>query len=476
MNITVSDNLKGLDGWVFLPHKTDSAKGEMAKAPRQDLPLPASEWAIDAEACFPTIDEVIYKAAPVKKQGVDGAVAFQDALGKGLKYLTSRKVQTVGVVLPKNGDVAPNMFAALFETPLLMTHDVCPYKTKPDAKKHLKFKEVRFIAADKKQAASLQKTLAAAKAMVEGINLTRYLVDEPANIMTPQKLAQKALELKKDGVKVSLLPAAVLKKMGGVQAVAAGSQHAPEFIVLELNPGKSKPVLLVGKAVTFDTGGISLKPGDLMWEMKGDMGGGAAVIGTMKALAKLGCKKRVIGLVPAVENMPDGKAVKPGDVITMLDGQTVEVLNTDAEGRLILADALVYGQQFKPEYTIDLATLTGAIIIALGTRFTGLFCNDGNLQQRLVDAGKASHDLMWPMPVHPMFVEEMKSGFADWKNLGGRKGGACLAAGFLSQFVTGPWAHLDIAGTAAQEKEKSYLPKGAGTGMGVKLLAHLIMS
>ncbi|MBI3038988.1 hypothetical protein HYY75_08065 [bacterium] len=195
----------------------------------------------------------------------------------------------------------------------------------------------------------------------------------------------------------------------------------------------------------------------------------------MQALARLGCKRRIIGLIPAVENMPDGKAYRPGDVVKIFDGQTVEIISTDAEGRLILADALAYGMAFNPEFTIDLATLTGAMVMALGNTYSGLFCNDDSLREKILNSAKYSRELVWPMPLHKDFTEDIKSKFADLKNSGyPRKGGACQGASFLQEFVKGPWAHLDIAGSAHSTKERSYLPKAA-TGVGVRLLTQLLL-
>lgn len=482
MKIQISDRWNGLDGLVFLPVKPADANVPNAMPAFKNLPVTKEEWAAETESCWSQNGTVIVKTAPIALgkpvPTTEGLTSWSiaEAAGKALRTLSTRKIKKAGIFLPalKDADIAA--LEAVLEVPDLLTYDTAPYKSKLDAKKSFAIAEITFLTPDAALRTRLSKALAKARALAGAVNLTRRLADEPGNFMTPQKMAAEALKLASPRLSVKKLDNATLKKMGGVQAVGAGSQHQPEFIVMELNPkAKGRPLALVGKGVTFDTGGISIKPGDLMWEMKGDMAGGAAVIGAMKALDALGCKKRVIALIPMVENMPDGKAIKPGDVITHLDGQTTEVLNTDAEGRLILADALAYAQKFDPLWTIDLATLTGAIIIALGPRYTGLFCNAPKLQQQIMAAAATAGELLWPMPLHPSFAEEMKSSFADWKNLGGaRKGGACTAAGFLSGFAKGDWAHLDIAGPAMAEKETPWMLKGGATGHGVRLLAALV--
>lgn len=475
MKIQISDRWSGLDGLVFLPVKPVDGKVPTALPMFKNLPISKAEWNSETEGCWNLDGVSIVKTAPVTQNGNTTSWAFAEAIGKALRTLSTRGVKRAGVFLPALDEVGEASLMAILQVPDLLTYDLAPYKSKDDAKKLFSIREIVFVTPDKKVRALLEKALDKARVIAGAVNVARMLADEPANSLTPQKFAAAALAQKSSRLSVKKLDNAVLKKMGGVQSVCAGSQHQPEFVIMELNPkAKGRPVVIIGKGVTFDTGGISIKPADLMWEMKGDMAGGAAIIGAMKALDGLGCQKRVIGLVPMVENMPDGKSVKPGDVITHFDGQTTEVLNTDAEGRLILADALAYAQQFNPLWTIDLATLTGAIVVALGSRFTGMFCNAPNLQDSLQKAAAASGDLIWPMPLHPSFVEEMKSSFADWKNLGNRKGGACTAAGFLSAFAKGDWAHLDIAGTAEAEKENPWTNKSGATGVGVRLLASLI--
>jgi leucyl aminopeptidase len=315
-----------------------------------------------------------------------------------------------------------------------------------------------------------------ARAIAEGILFAKDLGNLPGNYCTPTYLAEQALELgKRHGLRVEVLEQKEIEKlgMGSFLAVAKGSTQPPKLIVIEYNGGKkdAPPVALVGKGITFDTGGISIKPAAEMDEMKFDMCGAASVFGTMKAIALMRLPLNVVGVVPATENMPDGNAVKPGDVVTTMSGQTVEILNTDAEGRLILCDALTYVEKYKPAAVVDIATLTGAMVIALGHVATGLFANSDPLARELIQAGETAWDRAWHMPLWDDYQEQLKSNFADFPNIGSRAGGSITAACFLSRFTkTYPWAHLDIAGTAW----KSGAEKGA-TGRPVSLLVHFLI-
>ena len=315
-----------------------------------------------------------------------------------------------------------------------------------------------------------------ALAIAEGVRLARDLGNLPANVCTPAYLAGEAESLAKHhGLHCEVLGEKELEKlgMGAFLAVARGSRQPPRLIVLEHRGARKKdeaPVVLVGKGVTFDTGGISLKPAAEMDEMKFDMCGAASVLGTMKAVALMKLPLNVVGVVPATENMPGGNAVKPGDIVTTMSGQTVEILNTDAEGRLILCDALTWAERYKPAAVVDIATLTGAMVIALGHVATGLFANTDSLARELVQAGEASWDRAWHLPLWDDYQEALKSNFADIPNIGSRAGGAITAACFLERFAKSyPWAHLDIAGTAW----KSGTEKGA-TGRPVALLANFL--
>ncbi|HET6787047.1 MAG TPA: leucyl aminopeptidase, partial [Aquabacterium sp.] len=310
------------------------------------------------------------------------------------------------------------------------------------------------------------------------VNLARELGNRPGNHCTPTTLAQEARQLGKafKHLKVEVLDRPALEKlgMGSFLSVTNGSAQPPRFIILryEGGPKGQAPVVLVGKGITFDTGGISLKPGADMDEMKFDMGGAASVLGTFRAVAELRPKVNLIGLVPTCENMPSGTATKPGDVVTSMSGQTIEVLNTDAEGRLILCDALTYAERFKPAVVVDIATLTGACVIALGGVHSGLFSADDELATALQTAGAEALDTAWRMPLDEEYGEALKSNFADMGNVGGRAGGAITAAVFLSKFTQAyRWAHLDIAGTAW----KSGAAKG-GTGRPVPLLTQFVLS
>jgi len=313
------------------------------------------------------------------------------------------------------------------------------------------------VAAAAKAEASVRKGFKQGEALANGAALMRNLANLPGNVCTPTYLGKTAEGLarthKSLKVKVLGLPEIEREKMGCFLAVTQGSEEPPRFIVIEHRHPKAKgaPVVLVGKGITFDTGGISLKDPPTMDEMKFDMSGAACVIGTMNAVAELNLPVHVVGIVAACENMPDGRAIKPGDIVTSAQGLTVEILNTDAEGRLILCDALHYAKRFKPEVVIDMATLTGAIVVALGVHHTGVFSNTDSLARELVDCGIAADDRAWHMPVGDEYGDQLKSNFADMANVAGRDGGSCTAAAFLAKFTQGlTWAHLDIAGTAYQ--------------------------
>jgi leucyl aminopeptidase len=308
-----------------------------------------------------------------------------------------------------------------------------------------------------KSAAAVQKGFTQGSALAAGAALMRNLANLPGNVCTPSYLGRTALDLAKSykslRVKVLGLPEIKKEKMGCFLAVTQGSEEPPRFLVIEHRHPRAKnaPVVLVGKGITFDTGGISLKDPPTMDEMKFDMSGAACVLGTMKAVGELNLPLNVVGIVAACENMPDGKAIKPGDIVTSAAGLTVEILNTDAEGRLILCDALHYARRFKPDVVIDMATLTGAIVVALGVHHTGVFANDDALAREIVDCGLAVDDRAWHMPLTEEYGEQLKSNFADMANVAGRDGGSCTAAAFLAKYTQGlTWAHLDIAGTAYQ--------------------------
>ena len=321
-----------------------------------------------------------------------------------------------------------------------------------------------------------ERALREGEAIGHGMSLARDLGNLPGNVCTPEYLATRARDMAKAvGIKCEVLERADCEalKMGSFLSVANGSRQAPKFIILEYRGGKDdeKPIVLIGKGVTFDTGGISLKAGEGMDEMKFDMCGAASVLGAMQAAATLKLPLNLVVLVPATENMPGGAATKPGDIVNTMSGQTVEILNTDAEGRLILCDALTYAERYEPRCVLDVATLTGACVVALGHVATGLFSNNDTLAREVLAAGDAAHDRAWHMPLWDDYQEQLKSNFADMANIGGRPAGSVTAACFLSRFAKKfDWAHLDIAGTAW----KSGVSKGA-TGRPVSLLTHFLI-
>jgi leucyl aminopeptidase len=316
-------------------------------------------------------------------------------------------------------------------------------------------------------------------AIAAGQTFTRGLQVLPGNVCTPAYLGKTAEELAgRHGFAATVLDLAAIKKegMGGLLCVAQGSAEEPRFIVLEYQGGTGAPVVLVGKGVTFDTGGISIKPAQNMEEMKYDMSGAAAVLGAFETLGRLKPKVNVVGLIPSTENMPSGTALKPGDVVKSHFGKTIEIINTDAEGRLILCDALSYARRFKPACVIDAATLTGAIVVALGHTASGLMGTDDALVEEIRRAGDRAGERVWPLPLWDEYRDLVKSDIADVKNSGGRPAGSISAGWFLREFVNGyPWAHLDIAGTAYTDREDAAVVKGP-TGVGVRLFTEFVLS
>ena len=317
--------------------------------------------------------------------------------------------------------------------------------------------------------------------IAQAASFARDLVNHPSNVVTPTRLSEEARSIAKQfGLRIQVLNRANAKKlgMGSFLGVAQGSEEPPKFIFLEYRGRRSpkQPIVLVGKSVTFDSGGISLKPGEKMEQMKGDMAGGAAVLGIFKAVAGLKLPVSLIGILPATENMPSGNAIKPGDVLTSLSGLTIEVINTDAEGRLILADALTFASRYDPAMIIDLATLTGAVVIALGHHATGIMGNNPKLIQGLKEAGLRSGERLWELPMWDEYSNQIKSDVADVKNVGGRPAGTITAGAFLEKFVGDHhWAHLDIAGTSWIDENRPISTRGA-TGVGVRLLTQFLSS
>ncbi len=319
------------------------------------------------------------------------------------------------------------------------------------------------------------------KALADGVMLARDLVNEPANYLGPVEFAERASALSEVGVEVEVLEPKDLKKhkMGALLAVAQGSVRPARVVVMKWMGGKKDdaPLAFVGKGVVFDTGGISIKPASGMEDMKGDMGGAACVVGLMHALAARKAKVNAVGIIGCVENMPSGEATRPGDIVTSMSGQTIEVLNTDAEGRLVLSDIMWYVQErYQPKMMVDLATLTGAIMIALGKSFAGVFCNNDELAEGIEAASASTGEKTWRMPLDKSYQKMIDSKNADVKNLGGRWGGACTAAAFLERFVKEkdtPWAHIDLAGTA-MDAPRNEINQSWGSGWGVRLLDRLV--
>lgn len=403
----------------------------------------------------------------------------------GIAAGKARDAESVTVYLDAAGLEVTGQAAADFALGMhLGAYRFDTYKTKKDeddprangnSKKQVK---VSIVTADIVAAKSAHSD---SEAVADGVILARDLVNEPANILGPVEFAEKAKALEKLGVEVEILTEREMKRLGmaALLGVAQGSERPPRLAIMQWNGGKPKdrPVAFVGKGVVFDTGGISIKPAAGMEDMKGDMGGAAAVIGLMHVLASRKAKVNAVGILGLVENMPDGKAQRPGDIVTSMSGQTIEVINTDAEGRLVLCDALWYcNDRFKPQFVIDLATLTGAIMVALGSHHAGLFSNDDALAERLTAAGLATNERVWRMPLGKEYDKMIDSKFADMKNTGGRYAGSITAAQFLQRFVKDtPWAHLDVAGTAMGSPTDE-INQSWGSGFGVRLLDQLVRS
>ncbi|MFP6771102.1 MAG: leucyl aminopeptidase [Alphaproteobacteria bacterium] len=402
--------------------------------------------------------------------------------GSAVQRLSGSGVKTISIACdPVKGaevDMAQSA-ASLAYGARLASYRFDKYRTTLKAKDKPSVTAVTVLAKGKSNVAAARKEFKSLDAIAVGVFMTRDLVSEPANILYPESMAKECRTLAKLGVKVEVLGEARMAKlgMGALLGVGQGSRRESQLVIMtwQGTNAKTKPVAFVGKGVTFDTGGISLKPGPGMEMMKWDMGGAGAVIGLMKALAGRKAKANVIGVVGLVENMPDGNAQRPGDVVTSMSGQTIEILNTDAEGRLVLADALWYTQnRFKPQFMVNLATLTGAIIVALGHEHAGMFSNDDKLSEQLSDAGEEVDEKVWRMPLSEAYDKKINCAIADMKNIGGRDAGSTTAAQFLQRYVNKvPWAHLDIAGTAWADKGKPTVPKG-GTGWGVRMLDRLV--
>lgn len=399
--------------------------------------------------------------------------------GKSLKSAGAKRIATI-LHGAGAGGIAPQAVAqAIAEGSILGLYTFNRHKSKISDKKEIK--ELLIVEREPKGFGRLRKAIHTGSVMAYAAVLARDMVNEPSNFMTPFDMAEKATEIaRKSRMEIEVLEKEQMVElgMGGLLGVAQGSQQPPKFIIMKYhgNSGSEKTLGIVGKGLTFDSGGISIKPSTKMDEMKGDMAGGASVIATMSAIGQLKPSINVTGIIPATENLPSGTAYKPGDIIRAMNGKTIEVLNTDAEGRLILADALSYATAHKLSPIVDIATLTGACQIALGDICSGLFSNNQRFAEKIIRAGDQAGERIWQMPMYDDYSELIKSDIADIKNTGGRGGGAITAAKFLAEFVgKTPWAHLDIAGTFMLEKNRGYFPKGA-TGIPVRTLINLTLA
>jgi leucyl aminopeptidase len=401
------------------------------------------------------------------------------AFAKALQHLRNLNIKEAATsinlnLIPRKKD---QVAQAVAEGSLLGLYQYTPFKTV--GREDLKDMEQLNIITDEKDFSVIESAIKKAQIITQAVYFARDLVSAPSNEMTPSIMAQKAREIaRRKNVSCKVLDKEKMKEMGmnALLAVASGSNEEPKFIILEYSGGKKSaaPIVLVGKGLTFDSGGISIKPSDKMEEMKSDMSGGAAVMGVIMAAADLHLSLNIIGFIPATENMPGGTAYKPGDILKSYSGKTIEVLNTDAEGRLILADALAYASEFKPEVVIDVATLTGACIVALGDDVIGMLGTDDKLKSEIDRAAQTTGELVWELPLWEGYHELIKSDIADYKNSSGRSAGTITAAAFLSKFTgDAPWVHLDIAGPAWTNKEKTYIPKGA-SGVAVRLLVEFL--
>ncbi len=421
------------------------------------------------------IKRVLLVANGEKETTAKTTLKTLEGVAAALKNLSATKVCVVLESIQSGDQTTPWVTEKLVQAIEAQTYTFNEFKS--GDKKPVKEKDWQFVvAADEKKSAEL--AMKRGVATVQGIALTKNLGNLPGNVCTPTYLAKQAKELGKkySHIKTSVLDEKEMKAlgMGSLLSVSAGSDEPAKLIVMEYQGGKAKekPHVLVGKGITFDSGGISLKPGEAMDEMKYDMCGAATVFGVMQTIAELQPAINVIGVVAAAENMPSGKATKPGDIVTTMSGKTVEILNTDAEGRLVLCDALTYVEKFKPASVVDIATLTGACIIALGNHTSGLLSNNDALADELLNAGQKTLDRAWRLPLFDEYQEQLDSNFADMQNIGGRAAGTITAACFLSRFTESyPWAHLDIAGTAWVSGKQ----KGA-TGRPVSLLVEYLLN
>ncbi len=406
---------------------------------------------------------------------------LRKSAGKIYSSLQGLKIRNSHAVINMTDHEETKSIAAFIEGLLLKAYHYSDLKSKKDDSHIVEIDKLTFLLSGDSDHNSVKKAIKKAEILIEGVNFARRLGDTPGNLLTPSQLARQIQKRFKDDNHITLkvLNESEIKnlKMNAFLSIANGSKEAPRLVTMQYRSKnkKSGHLLLVGKGVTFDSGGISIKPSASMEEMKFDMCGAAAVAGVMDVVAKIKPDLNVTGIIPAAENLPDAAAVKPGDVVRAYNGKTIEVINTDAEGRMLLADALAYGiKKYHPDWVIDLATLTGSVVVALGSHASGLFSNDKQLTEQINTAASASGEKVWEMPIWDEYKSDLDSDVADLKNVGGREAGSISAAKFLQEFVGEvPWAHLDIAGTAYDQKHLPYLDKGA-SGVGVRLLIELL--
>jgi leucyl aminopeptidase len=416
---------------------------------------------------------------PAAQLTVDG---FRRAAGTAGLAARAARVREMAAVLPEAGRASREDLAAAFvEGLILAVYEFRRHKTGEAAEDRSPLDKVTVVEESRKGRPALDRGFALGRLLAESAVWARDVANTPGNEGTPSYLAARAKEIAAEsGMKLTVYDRSAMEKegMGGILGVARGTEEPPKFIVLEHNAGKKDLpcYALVGKGITFDSGGISIKPAENMHEMKFDKCGGVAVLATMRAVGRMKLPLRVVGVVPATENLPSGTACKPGDVVRTLGGRTVEILNTDAEGRMLLVDGISYAKRFQPKAIVDLATLTGACVVALGDAASGLFATDEPLARGLQEAAERSGERVWRMPLYPDYTEQIRSDVADFKNTGGRPAGACTAAALLQAHAEGtPWAHLDIAGTAWTNRDRDYLRKGA-TGVGPRTLVRWLMA
>ncbi len=416
--------------------------------------------------------------AGLGKRGEFTLNRLRHAVGKAAPALRAAGAANITLLIDGFSLDAEETGQAVAEGAKLGLYRFLKYKTDEENERRQDIRTMTLVSETAAAVKALEKGAKAGAVIAESVMMARDMVSSPPVDMTPAVIAAKARELSRlSGLKVRVLERAQMERlgMGGLLGVASGSMQPPKFIIVEYRKGGKKPfIALVGKTITFDSGGISIKPAENMDRMKDDMSGGAAVLGAIRAAAALGLPLNIVGLLPATENMPGGSAYKPGDVLRTMSGQTIEILNTDAEGRLILSDGLAYACRYKPAVIVDIATLTGACGIALGQEATGMVGTHDAFKRKIREAGEKTGERVWELPLWEEYYDQIKSDIADMKNTGGRQGGVITAAALLSKFVQKyPWVHLDIAATAWSDKDRPYTPKGA-TGIGVRLLTQFL--